>query len=1077
MSTKPETPAAAAPAAPAAAPTDAEAAATLSKNQAKNEAKKAAKMAKFLAKQAKQADAAPAADGADVEAAAAEGKKDKKQKKAAAPAAAAAKGAKKEAAAAAPAEPEFVNTTPAGEKKDLSAPMAAAYAPKAVEAAWNAWWEKAGYFKPQTQADGKANPRGTYVIPIPPPNVTGSLHLGHALTVSIQDSLTRWNRMLGKTVLYNPGCDHAGIATQSIVEKRIYKESKTTRHMLGREKFLEKVWEWKQLYGDRIYTQLRRLGTSGDWDRARFTMDPMLSKAVNEAFVRLHQEGIIYRSTRLVNWCSHLNTALSNLEVDNKELKGRTLLSLPGYDRKVEFGVIHYFAYPLPGGEGEIVVATTRIETMLGDTAIAVHPEDKRYQHLVGTKVAHPFIDGHELPIIADTYVDMEFGTGAVKITPAHDPNDYAMGTRHNLQFINILNDDGTMNENAGPFAGTKRFDARYAVLEALKAKGLYRETKDNAMELPVCSRSGDVIEPRLKPQWWVNCKDMAKQAMEAVRSGELEIQPKASEKEWFRWLENIQDWCISRQLWWGHRIPAYYVRLAGGNPADAEESSFWVSGRTEAEATAEARKRFPGQKFTLEQDPDVLDTWFSSGLWPFSIFGWPDKTEDLELFYPTSLLETGWDILFFWVVRMVMLGIKLTGKVPFKRVFCHAMVRDAHGRKMSKSLGNVIDPLDVIEGITLAALNQRLEEGNLDPREIEKAKAGQKADFPKGIPECGTDALRFALCAYTSSGRDINLDILRVEGYRKFCNKLWNATRFALSKLPADYKLPAKWNPAKDASPVEKWILSKLNKAAAEVNANLEAMNFMATTTAMHQFWLYELCDVYLEAAKVLTTDSAKATLYTCLDQGLRLLHPIMPFVTEELWQRLPRQAGQTSSIMLAAYPEFRADWAPFDDAAKQFDSVLDAVRTVRSLQTEYGVPSAAVFVSTPVAATADLFRTATPVMGALIKGLQSVEILDQPGAELPAGTAAATLSDTLAVALMVKGFVDVDAEVAKVEAKRTKVVAAVEALKKKMSIDGYETKIKADVRDANDAKLKSLEAEVALLSASIENFLKLKD
>ncbi|KAJ3368808.1 hypothetical protein GGF31_006095 [Allomyces arbusculus] len=1034
-----------APAAGAAADASDAAASELSKNQAKNEAKKKAKLEKFLAKQAAQA--AKAATAVP---------KEKKEKAAPAPKA---------------AEPvAVVDTTPAGAKKDMSTPMANAYNPKAVEAAWGAWWEKQGYFHPKLEKDGKASPKGTYVIPIPPPNVTGSLHLGHALTVSIQDAMTRWNRMQGKTVLYNPGCDHAGIATQSVVEKRLWKESKTTRHALGRDKFLEKVWEWKNMYGNRIYTQLRRIGSSGDMDRACFTMDPKLSKAVNEAFVRLHQEGIIYRATRLVNWCSHLNTALSNLEVDNKELKGRTLLSLPGYDRKVEFGVIISFAYPIIGTNEELVVATTRIETMLGDTAIAVNPKDTRYAHLVGKFAAHPFITDRKIPIVADDYVDMAFGTGAVKITPAHDPNDHDIGKRHGLEFINILNDDGTLNENAGPFAGQKRFDARYTVLDALKQKGLYRETKDNPMVVPTCSRSGDVIEPRLKPQWWVNCKDMAAAALEAVRSGELEITPKASEKEWYRWLENIQDWCISRQLWWGHRIPAYLIRIAG-QAIDENDEKYWVSGRNEAEAMAEAKKRFPNAKFTLEQDPDVLDTWFSSGLWPFSIFGWPDNTKDLELFYPTSLLETGWDILFFWVARMVMLGIKLTGKVPFKKVFCHAMVRDAHGRKMSKSLGNVIDPLDVIEGITLQALQARLDEGNLDPREVEKAKAGQKQDFPRGIPECGTDALRFALCAYTSTGRDINLDILRVEGYRKFCNKLWNATRFALSKLPADFKMPANWS-VKDLSLVEQWILAKLNKAITEVNAQLEAMNFMNTTTAMHQFWLYELCDVFLEACKVLTTESSRATLYTCLDLGLRMLHPIMPFVTEELWQRLPRQKDQPESIVIAAYPEPRADWAN-EAAERAFEQVLDAVKAVRSLMTEYSVANAAVYIRATEAATQAQFRGSANVMGALIKGLQTAEVV----ATIPAGCAVANLSEQAAVGLMVKGHVDVDAEVAKIAAKRAKTEAAAKALRAKTQVDGYETKVKADVREATAGKLASLDAEIELLSKAIDNFLKLKD
>jgi valyl-tRNA synthetase len=799
---------------------------------------------------------------------------------------------------------------------DTTRPLASGYNPKAVEAAWYAWWEKQGFFKPRLTADGKPRPEGTYVVPIPPPNITGALHIGHALTCAIQDALVRWNRMKGKTVLYHPGCDHAGISAQAVVEKKLWVERKQTRHDLGREAFTQEVWKWRHLYGDRIYTQLKRLGGSYDWSRVRFTMDPNMCKAVNEAFVRLHDEGIIYRDMRLVNWCVHLNTTLSNLEVENKELPGRTLLSVPGHDpnKKYEFGVIVSFAYEVEGSNERIVVATTRPETMLGDTAVAVHPNDSRYKHLHGKFVRHPFVN-RRLPIITDDIaVDMTFGTGAVKITPAHDFNDYAVGKRHNLEFINILNDDGTLNDQAGPFVGMKRFDAREAVIAALKAKGLYVETKDNPMSVPICSKSGDIIEPLLKPQWWVSCSKMAQDAMDAVTRGELTIQPKQSEREWFRWLSNINDWCISRQLWWGHRVPAYFVNLADGS-ADSNDGKFWVSGRTREEAERKAAAKFPGKKYTLEQDEDVLDTWFSSGLWPFAIQGWPDKTPDFENFYPATLLETGWDILFFWVARMVMLGIKLTGRVPFREVFCHAIIRDAHGRKMSKSLGNVIDPIHVIEGISLEDLHATLLTGNLDPREIEKARAGQKADFPNGIPECGTDALRFALCAYTTAGRDINLDILRVEGYRKFCNKLWNVIRFALMKLGNDFKPRPTAELTGEESLLERWILHKLNKAVIETNAGLTEKNFANATSAIHSFWLYDLCDVFVEAIKPIVDDrseenakrrtSVQNTLYTCLESGIKLLHPFMPFLTEELYQRLPRRPNDTiPTVMLASYP-----------------------------------------------------------------------------------------------------------------------------------------------------------------------------
>ncbi|ORX60537.1 valyl-tRNA synthetase [Hesseltinella vesiculosa] len=896
------------------------AAAKKAKNEAKNEEKRRAKLAKLAAKQAKLEEQNKA-----------QGENGKEKKKKAPKAAA----------------PVFVNKTPKGEKKDMSEPMANAYNPQAVEAAWYDWWVKEGLFKPDLTADGKVKSEGVFVMAAPPPNITGSLHVGHALTVAIEDTMCRWNRMLGKTVLFNPGTDHAGISCQSVVENKLWKETRQTRHDLGREAFIAKVWEWKEKFGSRIHEQFHRLGASFDWDRAAFTMDPKLSKAVVETFVRLHREGTIYRANRLVNWCVRLNTAISNLEVENKELPGRTLLSVPGYDdkEKFEFGVLNEFAYEIEGTGERIVVATTRIETMLGDSAIAVHPDDERYKHLHGKFAVHPFVD-RRIPIVTDDIaVDMAFGTGAVKITPAHDPNDYEVGKRCNLEYINILNDDGTFNQNGGPYQGMKRFHVRTKIIEDLKAKGLFVGVKENPMTVPTCAKSGDIIEPLMKPQWWVNCTDMAKDAYDAVADGKLKISPKVSEGDWFRWLGNIQDWCVSRQLWWGHRIPAYFVNIQG-EERDYNNGDYWVSGSSEEDARAQAEQKFPGKTFTLEQDPDVLDTWFSSGLWPFSLMGWPDNTDDMKRFYPTSMMETGWDILFFWVARMVMLGIKLTGQVPFSEVFCHAMIRDAHGRKMSKSLGNVIDPVDVIEGITLDGLHERLYQGNLDEREVKKAIAGQKTDFPKGIPECGTDALRFALCSYTTGGRDINLDILRVEGYRKFCNKIWNASRFALMKLGDDFKPSADAKASGNESLADKWVLHKLNNAAVEVNKCLTERNFFGATNAVYQFWLYELCDVYIEVIKPVcdadtTHDEAAAlrkitaqnTLYTCLEGGLKLLHPFSPFVTEELYQRLGRRPGDaTRSIVIAKFPLYEASYDNAD-AAKQFDLVFEAAKTVRSL------------------------------------------------------------------------------------------------------------------------------------------------
>ncbi|KAG8933507.1 hypothetical protein FRC02_011707 [Tulasnella sp. 418] len=1033
--------------------------APLTKSAAKKDAKRAEKAAKFAAKTAAKVTSAGAAS--------APGKKKEKTQ-----------------------EPEktveqsttFVNTTPKGEKKDLSQPMAAGYDPIAVEASWYDWWNKQGFFSPQMGPDGKGKPEGTFVLPCPPPNVTGSLHIGHGLTVAIQDALVRWNRMLGKTVLFVPGFDHAGISTQSVVEKRLYKATGQTRHDLGRDVFLTKVWDWKNEYQERITSQMHRLGGSYDWDRVAFTMSDDLSRAVVETFCRLHEDGILYRANRLVNWCVRLNTTLSNLEVDQKKLEGRTMMHVPGYDakEKFEFGVITSFVYKIEDSDEQIIVATTRPETMLGDTAIAVHPDDKRYKHLHGKFAVHPFVASRRLPIVADSIaVDMEFGTGAVKITPAHDPNDYDVGIRHNLEFINILNDDGTFNENAGErFKGMKRFHARVAVVEALKELGHYIETKDNPMNVPICSKSGDVVEPVMKPQWWVNCKPLADEAIQRTKAGELVIQPKQSENEWYRWLEGIQDWCVSRQLWWGHRCPAYFIRMEGKSQ-DTADSKNWVVGRSLEEATERAKAIAGDTPFTLEQDGDVLDTWFSSGLWPFSILGWPKQTEDMKNFYPTTILETGWDILFFWVARMVMLGNKLTGQMPFKEVFCHAMIRDAHGRKMSKSLGNVIDPVDVIEGVSLETLHAKLLEGNLDEKEVLKAKQGQKKDFPKGIPQCGVDALRFALCAYSSGGRDINLDISRVEGYRKFCNKLWNATKFAMLKLDSDFVPEASSKPSGQETLVEKWILHKLNLAATETNKQLTERNFMAATTAVYNFWLYELCDVYIEAMKPMTDESASPemkrsaqnTLYTCLDGGLRLLHPFMPFVTEELWQRLPRRTEDpTPSIMLASYPTNDASF-DFAEAEKTFDLVFSVIRTTRSLAAQYNIQSNVQVHVLTSPADAAVFESQCPTIVALTKGCKSASVVTDIK-DVPAGCGSAIINADISVHVLVKGMVDLDVEITKMTKKLDLVKLNVDKIKKLTSVPNYETVTPDNVKAANVEKLRTLEAEETTLLQSKEVF-----
>ena len=808
--------------------------------------------------------------------------------------------------------PEYVEETPKGERKILKSlddPHRKAYIPKVVESAWMEWWRQSKFFEPEFTPDGDVKKNGYFVIPIPPPNVTGALHCGHALGTALQDCLIRWNRMKGLTVLYVPGCDHAGISTQSVVENMLWRREQKTRHDLGRKALVDRIWLWKDDYHHRIRAVLDRMGGSFDWSREAFTMDANLTKAVTETFVSLHEEGLIYRSNRLVNWCTRLRTALSNLEVDNKELNGRTLLDVPGYERKVEFGVLTYFKYPIEGSDETVTVATTRPETMLGDTGIAVHPKDERYQHLIGKFAKHPFVD-RKLPIFADDYVDPEFGTGCVKMTPAHDPNDFKLGQRHGLEFINILNDDGTMNKNAGiDFQGKRRFDVRYEVRSKLEELGLFVKTEDNPMKVPLCGKTKDVIEPIMKPQWWMKMDDMAKEAINAVKSGEILIRPESAERNFYSWLNNINDWCLSRQLWWGHQCPAYLVRI-DGEDVDPSSDAAWVTGRTEEEAGEKAAKKFPGKNFTLEQDHDVLDTWFSSSLWPFSTLGWPSKTHDLEKLFPTSVLETGWDILFFWVARMIMMSLKLTGKVPFKEVYCHSLIRDSEGRKMSKSLGNVIDPVDIMEGITLDALNQKLLMGNLDPKELKTATKYQKDSFPQGIPECGADALRFSLIAYTTGGGDIAFDIKVIHAYRRFANKIYQATKYVLGKLDADFTPHASRAKTGKESLSERWILHKFNQATQSLNHTLEQREFSHATQIVYAYIYDNLCDVYIENSKAIIQEgseqekrSAMDTLYTTLEGALLMIHPFMPFLSEELWQRLPRRQGDTTpSITIAS-------------------------------------------------------------------------------------------------------------------------------------------------------------------------------
>ncbi|XP_076061155.1 valyl-tRNA synthetase isoform X2 [Oratosquilla oratoria] len=1018
--------------------------------QLEKEAKKAAKLKKFQEKQAKQSPAAPA------ESVKCKEKKEEKQ------------------------VVTYDIATPKGEKKDTRVELPAAYSPRYVEAAWNDWWKKEGFFKPEYMEKNHSGPgpREKFIMVIPPPNVTGSLHLGHALTNSVEDAICRWHRMKGHAALWVPGCDHAGIATQVVVEKKLKREEGKSRHDLGRDAFIKRVWDWKNEKGDRIYQQLESLGSSLDWDRATFTMDPGPQNAVKECFVQLHEDGTIYRSNRLVNWSCTLKSAISDIEVEKKELAGRTELPVPGYKEKVEFGVLVSFRYQVEDSDDYVVVATTRIETMLGDTAVAVHPKDERYKHLHGKMLIHPFAD-RKLPVVTDEIaVDMTFGTGAVKITPAHDPNDYEVGKRHKLEFITIFTDDGVIKEGYHPFSGMKRFEARKAVLEALKKKGMYVETKDNPMVVPVCSRSKDIVEPMLKPQWYVSCSDMAAKAIEAVKSGELELIPKMHERTWFHWMGEIRDWCISRQLWWGHQIPAYFVTIndPAFSPGKDDDEKYWVSGRSEEEALEKAVKKFnvPKEKITLRQDPDVLDTWFSSALFPFSVLGWPNETSDMKKYYPTSLLETGHDILFFWVARMVFFSQKLLGKLPFKQVYLHAMVRDSHGRKMSKSLGNVIDPMDVVYGITLEDLHKQLEENsNLESKEIAKAKEGQKQDYPSGIPECGTDALRFALCAYTAQGRDINLDVLRVKGYRNFCNKLWNATKFAMMNLGKDFKpyssLKVLQDKVNQLSTMDCWMLSMLARAVQECNTAFQDFNFPQATTALYNLWWYQICDVYLECLKpVMYSGSEEAkelsrnVLYTCLYTGLCLISPFMPFLSEELFQRLPkRTSDEPPSICVTRYPE-PEDYNIFineniEEEVKFSNKVIGEVRSAKAM---FNIPNKTkieLTLQSEIKDTCDVLEKLSQDIATLTLST-SIKV----GNEKPKGSVPVPVSSDCVAWIKLQGLVDLQVCQKRIQEKKESSEKALGKLKDDMGKPHYYEKVPESIRQKNCERAEELQGEI---------------
>ncbi len=748
------------------------------------------------------------------------------------------------------------------------------YQPANIETRWYEEWESQGYFAPS----GEGTP---YSIMIPPPNVTGSLHMGHGFQEAIMDGLIRYHRMQGNNTLWQVGTDHAGIATQMVVERQLEAQG-TSRQALGRDKFVAKVWEWKEASGGTITRQLRRLGSSLDWSRERFTMDPGLSAAVQDVFIQLYREGLIYRGQRLVNWDPQLHTAISDLEVVTEE----------------EQGSLWHFKYPLSSGEGELVVATTRPETMLGDTAVAVHPEDERYNHLIGQTIDLP-LTGRQIPIIGDDYVDREFGTGCVKITPAHDFNDYEMGQRHHLEMINILTDDANLNDTVPePYRGLERFKAREQIVTDLNALGLLDKIEDHRLKVPRGDRSGVIIEPYLTNQWYVDAKTLAKPAIAAVENGDIQFVPKQWENTYFAWMRDIQDWCISRQLWWGHRIPAWYD----------SRGNIYV-GQDEARVR---RDNNLADDVELTQDEDVLDTWFSSALWTFSTLGWPEETDLLKTFHPSSVLVTGFDIIFFWVARLIMLTLHVRREVPFHTVYVHGLVRDSQGQKMSKSKGNVLDPIDLIDGINLDSLLAKRTAGMMQPQLARKIEKQTRNEFPEGIAAYGTDALRFTYYSLASTGRDIKFDIGRIEGFRNFCNKLWNAARYAL--MNCDGKDCAIGHDNYQLGLADRWIISRLQETEADVANAVGNYRFDLASQAIYDFVWNEYCDWYLELSKpVLWDDKASAatqtgtrrTLIRVLETILRLAHPLMPFITEEIWQRVAALAGKSGpTIMLQPFP-----------------------------------------------------------------------------------------------------------------------------------------------------------------------------
>jgi valyl-tRNA synthetase len=886
--------------------------------------------------------------------------------------------------------------------------LAKVYEPKQVEERWYREWETKGYFRAEVPSD-----KPSYSIVIPPPNVTGALHMGHAFNNTIQDILCRWKRMSGYNVLWMPGTDHAGIATQNVVERQLAAEGKN-RFDLGREAFIERVWKWKAESGGQIIGQLKRLGASCDWERERFTMDAGLSRSVREVFVRLFDEGLIYRDNRLINWCPRCHTALSDIEVEHEEKAGH----------------LWYLRYPVTGSDRCLVVATTRPETMLGDTAVAVNPADKRYQALIGGEVHLP-LTNRRIPIIADEYVDMEFGTGVVKITPAHDFNDFEVGRRHDLDIINVFDESGIINAAGHRYEGLDRFAARTRIVADLEGEGLLERIQDHPMSIGSCYRCRTVVEPYLSLQWYVKVAPLAEKALAAVKEGRTRIVPRQWENTYYEWMENIRDWCISRQIWWGHRIPAWYCDHCGKITVAREDPSVCAGCGSDE----------------IRQETDVLDTWFSSALWPFSTMGWPDKTPELAAFYPTSCLVTGFDILFFWVARMMMMGIHFMGEAPFREVYIHALVRDAQGQKMSKSKGNVIDPLTVID-------------------------------------RHGTDAFRFTLAALAVQGRDIKLAEERIEGYRNFANKIWNASRFTLMNLEGfdPYSVDAA---NLELANADRWVLFRLNEAASETAEALAAYRFNDAANALYRFTWSEFCDWYIELVKndlyagaPERKEVAQYILWVVLEHLLRLLHPFMPFITEEIWQALPKPGAgnrepEKPSIMLADYPVWQAAW-DYREAAFEMELVMDVIRGIRNIRGEMEVQP-----SREIAAILDCKSSASLHLlkrnEAYIMSLARLsDLAIGQGMERPVDAALQVAGD-VEVVVPLKGLVNVEEEEKRLLKEIAKIDKEIDFLDGKLANPSFVERAPAEVVSKEREKLAELAGKKRLLEDSLENIRRL--